>query len=111
MIEIVHLLGLIGVTLIVTRGSIFSRVRQFAKFLECPQCVGWHAGFWTTVLSFPYTGDAAPWTIIGERFWHAILVGGVVSLGSSLSETIMAALDEVTMRLSSGKPIVPPEAP
>ena len=97
MIELVHLVGLIGLTLIVTRSSLFARVRKLASFLSCSQCVGWHMGFWSTVLT--YEGAASPWPIVGARFWYAVLVGGVVSLLSSLSEAVLSALDEVILKL------------
>lgn len=39
-------LACVGATLIVTEGSIFTRLRAHIEFLHCPQCVG----FWMGVL-------------------------------------------------------------
>jgi hypothetical protein len=104
MIELVHLLGLVGVTLIVTRGAIFARVRRLVKFLSCPQCVGFHAGFWATGIA---TGVAAPtptWSSAFSGLWHAALVGGAVSLLASIAEAALAALDEVVLKLQGKVP-------
>ena len=101
MIDLVHLVGLVGLTVIVTKSTLFARVRRLVKFLACAQCLGWHMGFWATVLSFPYLGTVQPWTVIGERFWYAVLFGGVVSLASSLAEAVLAALDEVILKLGT----------
>lgn len=101
MIELVHLVGLVGLTIIVVRSTLFTRVRRLVKFLACAQCLGWHMGFWATVLSFPYLGTASHWSVVGERFWHAVLIGGVVSLSSSFAEAVLAALDEVILKLGT----------
>jgi hypothetical protein len=99
-IELVHLVGLVGLTIIVTKSTLFARVRRLVSFFACAQCLGWHMGFWATVLSFENLGAVQPWTVIGSRFWYAVLVGGVVSLAASLSEAALAALDEVILKLS-----------
>lgn len=96
--ELVHLVGLVGLTVIVTKSTLFARVRRLVSFLACAQCLGWHMGFWATVLSFD--GVTAPWQVVGARFWHAVLIGGVVSLAASLAEAALAALDEVILKLS-----------
>jgi hypothetical protein len=107
MIDPVHLIGLVGAALIVVRSSLFARVRRYVPFLGCAQCVGFHAGFWPTVLSFAAPEHSVPPAVVFERFWHALLVGGAVSLLSSLAEAALAALDEVVLKLQ-GKP--PPVA-
>ena len=98
MIDIIQLLGLVGLTLIVTRGSIFSAVRRLAPhFLSCPQCVGWHVGFWITYVQAVTSHPPELWFFLGALF-HAVLLGGAVSLLSSLSEAAIEALDEVILK-------------
>ena len=99
MTDFLHLLGFVGVTLIVTRGGVMSKVRKLApKFLSCPQCVGWWIGFLPTMLE-----ESPTWAVALSVTCRAVLVGGAVSLLSSLSEAILSILDEVILKLQ-GKP-------
>jgi hypothetical protein len=114
-IEMVHLLGLAGLTLVVTRGALLSRVRRLApKLLTCPQCVGWHLGFWLTGLSMGLSERTFTWPSAFSLIGHAMLVGGVVSLLASLAEGTLATFDEVVLKLqgkSGATPGKPEGAP
>lgn len=84
MIDLIHLLGLVGITLIVARGALLRPVRRLApKLFGCPQCVGWHVGFWMTGIQAFLTG------VLPGVLLHAILVGGAVSLLSGLSDGVL----------------------
>jgi hypothetical protein len=97
-IEFLHLIGLVGVTLILVRGSIFARLRRSVPILGCAQCLG----FWMGAVPSAYGRFGGPWT--GWRnaidiLWNATIAGGVISLLSSLAEAILAALDEAILKL------------
>jgi integral membrane sensor domain MASE1 len=77
------ILGLVGITVIITAGSIFEEIRNkvsessvvLGKLINCPMCTGFWIGFF-----FGFTVDMGP----------AIIVGGLVSL---LSWTIYSIVD------------------
>jgi len=79
------LLGLCGITVILTRGTLFRGLRRIAPhFLGCPMCVGWHVGFWGSLaeaITQPHSGTVAS---VVAFLVHAIVVGGAVSLGASI---------------------------
>ncbi len=76
----IFILGLIGLTLIVSVGSIFEplRKRVVTKFLSCSLCVG----FWVGMF-----GELLRQHLDGERlaFFVVVLVGGAVSFLSWLA--------------------------
>ena len=69
------ILGLVGITIIITVGSIFEDIREriseksniIGKLINCPMCTGFWIGFF-----FGFAVDIAP----------PIIVGGLVSLAS-----------------------------
>jgi hypothetical protein len=69
------ILGLVGITIIITVGSIFEDIREkiserstvLGKLINCPMCTGFWVGFF-----FGFASGIAP----------PIIVGGLVSLAS-----------------------------
>jgi len=87
-VSLLDLLGLSGLTLILTRGTIFRGVRRlWPHLLGCPQCVGWHVGFWGSIGSAVLAWHAG--IAIVHVVVQAIVFGGAVSLGSSLSDGVL----------------------
>lgn len=81
MIDFIHLVGLVGITLIVTHGTLLRGIRRLApKFLGCPQCIGFHIGFWVTGVQAVLSG------VTYGAALHAVLVGGAVSVLSALAD-------------------------
>lgn len=77
------ILGLVGITIIITTGSIFEELRNkvsetsqiLGKLINCPMCTGFWIGFF-----FGFLSDIAP----------PIIVGGLISL---LSWSIYSVVD------------------
>ena len=51
---IYFILSCFGITQIITKGTIFSRLRQLGKFWGCPMCIGFWVGLLVYLLN-PYT--------------------------------------------------------
>jgi hypothetical protein len=67
------LLGLVGVTIIVTRGDIFAWLRRFwPKLLSCPLCVGFWVGVGYDIFMRPTFTSVA---VVDHVIW-----GGLVGL-------------------------------
>jgi len=99
-VELVHLLGLVGAAIIVARGSIFKFARQRVPPLACAQCVGFWVGFWPAAVAGVVAGG---WGTAGVLLWRSALCGGAVSLCASLAEAALAALDEIVLKLQRGE--------
>jgi hypothetical protein len=88
--DLLDLLGLCGITLILARGTIFRAVRRLApKFLGCPQCVGFHVGFWGGGAGLAFARVIATPLALMWLVAHAAILGGAVSLLSSIADGIL----------------------
>lgn len=81
------LLGLVGITLIITQGTIFERLRQRISALKCPQCVGMWVGSAAGAYGLPQTDHG--------RVVDAFIVGGAVSFLAMLFGVILSVLDDL----------------
>lgn len=96
----VTILGLIGVTLVISVGKIFESTREWLKgfthrlnplrfvgeVMGCTMCAGWWVGFaWGL-----YAGQAAP---------AAVVSGGVVSLTAYVTDEGLAIVAAIGMKL------------
>lgn len=79
------LIGLVGVTLIVTRGTIFRPLRKLSReFFGCGQCFGFWVGAVAGATGIVVTGHG--------RALDALLVGAATSLLSLLSQAVVLNL-------------------
>lgn len=77
--------ALIGLTLIIVRGTIFRPVRRiWPALLECSQCTGMWVGMAAGAMGFPQEG--------GGRVASAIVVGAATSLLSVLTDAVLLKL-------------------
>ena len=80
-----HLFALAGVTLIVTRGTIFEPLqRRFPALMKCPMCFGFWVGLGDGILS----SEAIAWSLV----WPIVLSGATVSLASLLADALLIKL-------------------
>jgi len=96
---LLDLAGLSGVTLILSRGTIFRAVRRWVPALRCPQCVGFHVGFFASLSTALLSGQVVAATgMLGTPSYmsqfavvviKAFIVGGGVSLVSSLADGLL----------------------
>lgn len=76
------LIGLIGITLIVVRGSIFKRLQQWQpKLFRCAQCSGAWIGAAAGVIGVTQTGHG--------RAIDALITGGAISFLAMLADAIL----------------------
>ena len=82
---ILHVLALVGMTLILVRGTIFGRLqRLYPPFFRCAQCTG----FWVGAAA-----GAAGIVQMGQgRALDAILLGAATSFLSLASDAVLIAL-------------------
>jgi hypothetical protein len=86
---LLYLVGAVGLTIILTRGSIFARVRKvWPSFLGCPLCVGAWVG---AGLFFLGRESLAP---ARELVAGLLAAAGAVSVGATLVDFVLAKLDE-----------------
>ena len=80
------LFGLSGITVILTRSTLFRAARRLAPhFLGCPMCVGWHVGFWAALGSAWLAGQNVATTVaVATLVARCVVVGGAVSLAASI---------------------------
>jgi len=86
---IILVLGCVGLTLITSMGHIFKPLKEKIKnptlliFSMCPQCVGWHAGFWTYIIFF--------FEPLNLMFWlWSVIFGGMISLLSMIAQRLVS---------------------
>ncbi len=80
-------IGLVGLTLIIVRGTIFGPLqRLWPAFFGCGQCVGMWVGMGA--------GASGIVTIGHGRVLDAIIVGGATSILSLLTAAVLFRLDE-----------------
>lgn len=85
------LLGAVGSTLIVVRGSIFSPIREIGhskwqEFINCAQCTGFWVGFIFFAISFRASPLNIDWVLQG------VIYGAVTSLFALVLDTIITYL-------------------
>lgn len=79
------ILALVGMTLIVVRGTIFGPIRRiWPALLECAQCAGWWVGAAAGASGVISTGHG--------RFLDAVIVGGVASVASLITDALLLNL-------------------
>jgi len=98
-----EVLGLIGVTLVISTGKVFDGLRGFLKsfvhpwnparwagdIISCSMCSGvWVGGIWAIAS--------------GESVWVALVFGGVISLLSFGANEMLGLIGITTMRISRG---------
>lgn len=82
--QILTLLALVGITLIVVRGTILRRVRKiWPTFLGCSQCVGTWVGC---------AAGATGLITIGRPILDAIVAGAVTSLLAMFADAVLLHL-------------------
>lgn len=109
---ITTLVGLIGITIIITGGKIFDGLRKWllgfaiawnplrilGEIMSCTMCAGWWVGF--------------VWALCAGHGWASIVMGGVVSVAAFTADealTILAAHGVRAARML--RPAPPPPAP
>ena len=82
-------LGLVGVTLALVRGSIFGPLQRRLALLRCARCSGWWVGL---------VGAAAleRGAVSYDHAWRWVLVAGAVSLASTAADLVFAWIDSHT---------------
>ena len=82
-------LGLVGVTLAIVRGSIFEPLRRWLALARCARCSGWWVGL---------VGAAAVerFGVSYERAAAWVLVAGAVSLTATAADVAIAFVDSHT---------------
>jgi hypothetical protein len=104
----ITIIGLIGVTLVVAVGKIFEPAREWLKGfahpwnplrilgegMSCTMCAGWWVGFWWGIYS-------------GDPIITSVVVGGLVSVLSYLSDELLAIVAAVSIRLVRRAPPAP----
>lgn len=83
----VALIGLVGVTLIISRGTIFAWLQRRVAAVKCPQCVGMWVGIAGGAYGLVQTGYG--------RIIDAFIVGGATSFLALLFGVILSVLDEL----------------
>lgn len=98
-----EVLGLIGVTLVISTGKIFNGIREYLKdfvhpwnplrwagdIISCSMC----SGVWVGVV----------WAVgRGDPFWSVVLFGGFISLASFIASEVLGFIGITTMRISRG---------
>jgi hypothetical protein len=88
----VRAVALIGLTLLVVRGSLLARVRRvWPALLSCPMCLG----FWIGAADGTFSGLRLPSSWTGALY-SASTYAGVVSLGATVADFLLAWLDHGT---------------
>jgi hypothetical protein len=78
-------LALVGLTLIVVRGTIFRPIRRiWPALLECCQCTGMWVGMAAGAMGLSQEG--------GGRVAGAVLIGGATSLLAMLTDAVLLKL-------------------
>jgi len=85
MITLIHILALIGTTLLITESTIFAPIRKIGPaMLKCAQCVGTWVGA---------VGGASGIVAVGHgRFLDALVLGAATSFLSLLAAGVLIAL-------------------
>lgn len=110
--NVMTVIGLIGVTLVIAVGKIFEPLRDWLKGfanrwnplrwvgegMSCTMCSGWWVGFWWGVY------QAQPWGV-------CVVMGGVVSVLAYLADEILAIVAAVGIRLVRPRAIPQPQQP
>lgn len=98
-----EILGLIGITLVVSAGKVFNGLREYLKDFEHP----WNPMHWAgdiiscSMCSGVWVGFG--WGLMtGETFFGAVLMGGFISVASFAANEILGLLGITTLRLSRG---------
>ncbi len=86
------LLGSVGITIILTRSSLFERPREFVdskssllgELVSCPMCLGMWIGFLTSLF------------VINNTIIFSIYYGGVTSLLGYFFESIISMFNSVS---------------
>lgn len=81
------LIGLVGITLIISRGTIFAWLQKRVPAFKCPQCVGMWVGIAAGAYGVIQSGHG--------RVIDAFVVGGAVSFLAMLFGVILSVLDEL----------------
>jgi hypothetical protein len=77
--------ALVGLTLIIVRGTIFRPIRRiWPALLECSQCTGMWVGMAAGAMGLPQEG--------GGCVTSAIIVGAATSLSSMLTDAVLLKL-------------------
>jgi len=98
-----EVLGLIGVTLVLSTGKVFNGLREYlgdfehpwnplhlvGDIISCSMCSGVWVGFGWGLLT-------------GETFWTSVIIGGFVSLASFATNEVLGLVGITTLRLSRG---------
>jgi hypothetical protein len=98
-----EVLGLIGVTLVVSTGKIFNGLREYLKDFEHP----WNPLRWAgEILSCSMCSGVwigAGWALIkGGWSWEVLLFAGFISLTSFAANEALGLIGITTLRLSRG---------
>lgn len=103
-IDLLTILGLIGVAIVISVGKIFDGLREWLKgfvhhwnplpwigeMMSCTMCSGWWVGFvW------------GAWNGLG---WGAMLTGGLISVLSFAVDELLALLSGVALRIARRVP-------
>lgn len=98
-----EMLGLIGVTLVISTGKVFDALREYLKDFEHP----WNPMRWAgdiiscSMCSGVWVGLG--WALLnGQPFWSALMLGGLVSLTSFAANEALGLIGITTLRLSRG---------
>lgn len=82
---LLHMLAMIGITLIIARGTLFKPVQRFWPALfRCAQCTG----MWVGIIA----GSSGVVTAGHRIFLDAVIVGGATSFSSMLADAILLNL-------------------
>ncbi len=88
MLSLVDFVGLCGLAIIITKGTLFARLRQlYPPLLTCPLCIGFWVGLTGAILRVP------PEPTLFRALQTFVLHGAAVALGAFLAGRTLDWLD------------------